>query len=120
MSTTANATPITARDLVWALGSFCALTRLPFEPGLLLQQIAPPYDSDSLVHAARALGLTIVRKDGDAAAVRDLDKPTLVILRDGEDDAAAPRPAIVFEARPEGVVLFEADTNTPRTVADAE
>lgn len=119
MSTTTAAT-IASRDLVWAMGSFCALNRLPFDSALLLQQIAPPYDTDSFVHAARAMGLAIVRQECDASAVRGLDKPCMVILRERSGDELALRPAIVFDMRPEGVVLFEAETNTPKTVPDAE
>ena len=47
---------ISARDLAWALGSACALHGKPFDAGLLLKQFAPPYDSTSLITAARALG----------------------------------------------------------------
>ena len=44
---------------VWALGSLCALNRVPFDAELLLRQFPPPYNTDTLVHAARALGFRI-------------------------------------------------------------
>jgi ATP-binding cassette, subfamily B, bacterial HlyB/CyaB len=47
---------IPVRDLVWALGSCCALAGKPFDPQLLLQQHPPPYTTATLVAAARALG----------------------------------------------------------------
>ena len=56
----------TAEDIVWAMGSFCALNRKPFDAGLLLKQFPPPYSSDSFVHAARALGFRIKRRDCDS------------------------------------------------------
>ncbi|MFZ5463005.1 MAG: hypothetical protein ACOZB1_05620, partial [Pseudomonadota bacterium] len=45
-----------AADLVWALGSFCALNRQPLDGGLLVKQFPPPHGADTLIHAARALG----------------------------------------------------------------
>ena len=43
-------------QFVWALGSVCQLNRVPFDPNLLLQQFAPPYDLASLIKGAQALG----------------------------------------------------------------
>lgn len=31
-----------AEDIVWVMGSFCALNRKPFDAGLLLKQFPPP------------------------------------------------------------------------------
>ncbi|MFP5409005.1 MAG: hypothetical protein ACLGGY_06970, partial [Gammaproteobacteria bacterium] len=42
-------------DFVWALGSLCALNKIPFEAELLLKQFPPPCTTDTLIHAARAL-----------------------------------------------------------------
>ena len=47
---------IPSRELIWALGSCCALHGKPFDPQLLLKQHAPPYSSATLITAARALG----------------------------------------------------------------
>ena len=44
------------RDVLWALGSCCALAGKPFDGQLVLQQHAPPYSAATLVRAARALG----------------------------------------------------------------
>ena len=46
-------------DVVWAMGSFCALNRKPFDGGLLIRQFPPPYNADSFIHAGRALGFRI-------------------------------------------------------------
>jgi len=53
----------TVEDLIWAMGSFCALNRKPFDAELLLKQFPPPYSADSFIHAARALGFRIKRRD---------------------------------------------------------
>ncbi len=45
-----------ASDLVWAMGSCCALHGKPFDPQLLLKQYPPPYSPAILVRAARSLG----------------------------------------------------------------
>ena len=52
-----------AENIVWVMGSFCALNRKPFDAELLLKQFPPPYNSDSLIHATRALGFRIKRRD---------------------------------------------------------
>ncbi len=57
-------------DIVWAMGSFSALNRRPFDAELLVKQFPPPYSSDSFIHAARALGFRIKRRDCDSAARR--------------------------------------------------
>ena len=67
-------------DVIWAMGSFCALNRKPFDAELLVKQFPPPYTSDSFVHAARALGFRIKRRDGDSAALAALNVPCLVVL----------------------------------------
>jgi ATP-binding cassette, subfamily B, bacterial HlyB/CyaB len=126
-------------DVVWAMGSFCALNRQPFDPGLLTQQFPPPYSADSFIHAGRALGFKIKRKECDLANLAHLHLPCLALMRDtsaphadglvgadsdaNQQQAAAAlkaRPAIVVQVTAEQVVLFEAGTNTPKTLTHAE
>ncbi|MGA7750343.1 MAG: peptidase domain-containing ABC transporter [Gallionella sp.] len=71
-------------DIVWAMGSFCALNRKPFDAGLLLKQFPPPYSSDSFVHAARALGFRIKRSDCDIHELTKLNLPCLAVLYEAE------------------------------------
>jgi ATP-binding cassette, subfamily B, bacterial HlyB/CyaB len=117
-------------DIVWAIGSFCALNRKPFDAGLLTGQFPPPYTTDSLIHIARAHGFRIGRRDVRAEEVGKLNLPCLVLLKPesghaGSEEVAASadavepssalqlRPAIVIQATQEQLVLFEAGTNTP-------
>ncbi|MCR4305336.1 MAG: peptidase domain-containing ABC transporter [Gallionella sp.] len=141
-----------AEDVVWAMGSFCALNRKPFDAGLLIKQFPPPYSSDSLVHAARALGFRIKRRDCDSNELSKFNLPCMAVLnqdkqpasvatlpcsgRDGEGVEAMSdtqesrtelpslplkhRPAIIVQITGDSVTLFEAGTNTPRTMAHAE
>jgi subfamily B ATP-binding cassette protein HlyB/CyaB len=139
----------TAEDVLWVMGSFCALNRKPFDAGLLLKQFPPPYSSDSLIHAARALGFRIKRYDGEAAQLSKLSLPCLAILHalaatlpvvapaqtitpdaagqstdtpSAELLAATPqhRPAIIVQLKDEQVMLFEAGTNTPKAIPLSE
>ena len=90
-------------DVVWAMGSFCALNRKPFDAELLAKQFPPPYTSDSFIHAARALGFRIKRRDCDSTALSSLNLPCLVVLKEVVSESGssvAVRPELV-EACPE-------------------
>jgi subfamily B ATP-binding cassette protein HlyB/CyaB len=89
-------------DIVWAMGSFCALNRKPFDAGLLIKQFPPPYTSDSFIHAARALGFRIKRRDCDSDALFALNFPCLAVLSTdgssgsiGSDVSESVRPELV-------------------------
>lgn len=113
-------------DLVWSMGSFCALNRLPFDAELLVRQFPPPYTGDTVIRAARALGFRIKRKDCSATQVGGLNLPCLVLMREAvsveHSEGAQPviRPAILVQADPENVLLFPAGSNTPEKLTLAE
>ncbi len=71
-------------DIIWAMGSFCALNRKPFDAELLAKQFPPPYTTDSFIHAARALGFRIKRRDCESAELSKFNLPCLVVLFDPE------------------------------------
>ena len=119
-------------DVVWALGSFCALNQRRFDPDLLLRQRPPPYTSDSVIQAARELGFRIRRRETDATSVASLGFPCVVVL-DAQDKGPASDPkaeglatgrratlAIVIQASADGNVIFRAGTNTPVTLTATE
>ena len=60
---------ITREEMWWALGSFCAIHRLPFDAQLAQNHFPPPYHLPGLIHAGRELGF--------ASAVAD-SKQTLL------------------------------------------
>jgi ATP-binding cassette, subfamily B, bacterial HlyB/CyaB len=110
-------------QVVWALGSLCALNRRPFDPELLLKQFPPPYTTDTLVHATRALGFRIklVRREG--TALHNVTTPCLVLLAPVEggpttnedaspSDAASACLALLTNVSAERIVCFEAGTNS--------
>lgn len=115
-------------DVVWAMGSFCALNRKPFDAGLLTKQFPPPYSADSFIHAGRALGFKVKRKECAHEEIGRLNLPCMVIMdvqqtvTDVVDSMAVrtTRPAIVVQATEEQVILFEAGSNVPKTLTPAE
>lgn len=123
-------------DIIWVMGSFCALNRKPFDPELLVKQFPPPYSADSFIHAARALGFKIKRRDCSGIALAKLNLPCLAVLNEveqpqadeGEVTSAVPqqpagskvRPAVVVQMDDKKIVLFEAGSNTPKTLNRAE
>jgi ATP-binding cassette, subfamily B, bacterial HlyB/CyaB len=128
----ASATPhrapdysFTVEDVVWAIGSFCALNRKPFDPSLLLKQFPPPYNADSFIRTARAMGFRIKRRESRAMALERFNFPCLAILGTSLEpgksiDGGVSRPAIIIKADQENAILFEAGTNTAKTVPFSE
>jgi subfamily B ATP-binding cassette protein HlyB/CyaB len=115
------------------VGSLCALNRIPFDAELLLKQFPPPYTTDTLIHAARALGFRIKLKPREASALGEVATPCLALLVPPKDEVAAqtqPSPArevaatkavetpsvrlgLITDVTPARVQYFEAGTNTP-------
>ena len=124
--------------LLWALGSFCALNRIPFDPELLLQRFPPPYTLETLIQAARALGFKTRAKTCTAEAILGQQLPCLAVVHapaknadepqigesTGGDKPADDRPAtslaLVSEATAERIVIFMAGSNVPEIVTPSE
>ena len=126
-------------DAAWVMGSFCALHRKPFDPELLIKQFPPPYTADTLIHAARALGFKIKRRECAAETLATLHLPCLAIVRETppaapanthpapepgaqtppETEAVKYRPSIIVQIDDNGCTLFEAGTNKPKTLTPA-
>src|SRR4051812_29056002 len=81
--------PLSPSDVVWALGSICALHRRPFDPELLLKQLAPPYDEASLVTAARALGFKAKARSAKVSELASLTLPVLAMIHVAAADVPA-------------------------------
>ena len=120
-------------QLVWAVGSLCALNRIPFDAELLLKQFPPPYTTDTLIHAVRALGFRIKLKHREASALAEVATPCLTLLVPPKSEAATVADAppegaaattdelampvaclgLITDVSPERVQYFEAGTNAP-------
>ena len=116
---------ITQEDLLWAMGSVCALHRLPFSADLLAREFPPPHTHASLVGAARALGLRVREIALRRGAVLRHTFPLVVTLEqaataDEQRQYGRASLGIVTAAHDAKVVLFRAGTNTPVTLSVAE
>jgi ATP-binding cassette, subfamily B, bacterial HlyB/CyaB len=108
-------------ELLWALGSICALHRLPFSPELVEREFPPPCTHGTLIAAGRALALKVKQVQFKATQIERMVLPLLVTLqRDDSSDAPQPTLGLVTAASEGKVVLFAAGTNEPRTLDEAE
>ena len=121
---------LTEADLMWLVGSLCALNQIPFDPVLVRTQHAPPYTTDSVILIARALGFRI---QGQQVTIADLpglalpcalwltipptprDPPTAGMAVDGPEDTALKR----AEGSAERVVAGKAPADAGTPLPDA-
>jgi subfamily B ATP-binding cassette protein HlyB/CyaB len=82
-----------ADDVVWAMGSLCALHRKPFDATLLLNQFPPPFKLSVLIEAPRALGFKVKQENTPVHQIRQLHLPCVVLLRTTVAPAASPAQA---------------------------
>ena len=136
---------VAPHDLLWALGSLCALHRLPFAAELVAREFPPPCTDATLISAARAIGLRVravklvpshverqvfpllvaLKHDSASNPQRERDsesenEDTLRQAQGERDDGAGLSLGIVTAAADGQVVLFRAGSNTPQTLSVAE
>jgi subfamily B ATP-binding cassette protein HlyB/CyaB len=132
LAATAPTYALSLPDLIWALGSFCALNRKPFDAALFSQQFPAPHTSDTVIHAARSLGFRARRRERSVEALANVAMPCLILLRvegsqvmPAANDAAPSavdqspprmRPAMLVQANETGLTLFPAGSNSPATL----
>jgi subfamily B ATP-binding cassette protein HlyB/CyaB len=122
----ARGTALDREALVWALSALSQYFRIPFDEKLVVGQVSPPYDFDSVTRAAGALGLRAGWKALPASKLKKLAAPFVVMLspvisepqqygpgvdreRSASLDPEAPVPRLAFVLRIEEgrVALFE-------------
>lgn len=113
--------PVSREELIWALGSVCALHRLPFAADLVAREFPPPCTRATLLAAGRALGLRIKAVRAAAHSIERQVFPLLVGLRppegsEGVDAGPGPALGIVTAAGHGKVVLFKAGTTAALTL----
>lgn len=108
---------IESRELLWALGSCCALHGKPFDPPLLLKQHAPPYSAATLVTASRALGFQ-ARLLGVASSELAGISTTAVLLLDPVE--GQPGLGLLVNADANSITWIAASSNDPNTQPLAE
>ena len=108
-------------ELLWALGSICALHRLPFAAELLQREFPPPCTHGTLIAAGRALALKVKQIQLKPAQIERMVLPLLVSLRRADAvDSPQPSLGLVTAAADGKVVLFAAGTNEALTLDQAE
>lgn len=98
------------QHLLWALASLCAIKHIPFDAELFLRQFPPPYTTDTLLQAARDLGMRIKRKRRALTAIDHRCLPCLALRITAADECASLD--LVTDVTPEQIVFFKASENT--------
>lgn len=109
---------ISARDLIWAVGSACAQHGKPFDAELLLRQFAPPYSSATLIRAARSLGFQARLAATPLAQLENTRGPAFVLLKTPSQDAGQSAQltiGLLVRATQDEVTWIPSGTNTPST-----
>lgn len=68
-------------DFVWAVGSCCQISMVPFDPELLVQRVSPPYGPPSIEEALTAYGFQLTIRQVPARAIAKESLPCLILLR---------------------------------------
>jgi ATP-binding cassette, subfamily B, bacterial HlyB/CyaB len=126
-----NAAPrsVAPQGFLWAMGSLCALHRIPFSAELLAREFPPPCTDATLIAAGRAMGLRVKPVALKPGHIERMVFPLLVGLKplptesaeqaeSNADTVPAELDIGIVTAAAEGqVVLFRAGSNTPQTLS---
>ena len=134
--------PLGKEPFVWAVGSLCALHRVPFDAALLLRRFPPPYNTVSLQQAVIAYDFKVALQTIPVQDIHPAVFPVLAILKPKtqasetlidltsavSENAQTEQPqettnhnlAIVLKADRERVLLLEPSDTAPRTISIAE
>ncbi len=94
---------LSRESFVWLIGSLCQISRLPFDPALVLQRFPAPHSVGQLLEALKSLAFRA--GEGALATAR---YPCVAFLRDG-------KPVIVVHADQDRLLYFEAGSQTAQT-----
>ena len=107
-------------DFVWALGTLCALHRVPFDADLFLKQFPPPYSVEKLLAALGALGFH-AGQASTASIGAGTTCPCVVFERDATESGEPQlRAAIVAKCDRDQAVVFKSSSRDPATVPIAK
>ena len=131
------------QDIVWAIGSLCALHRIPFSAELLIKQFTPPYSDNTLIQATRSLGFKAQQKSISAQAIHQqvfpclawmngskpavssnsADETTAELETNGQQEQTTlpvARLVLISQADADNLIYFESGTQVPITQTIAE
>jgi len=125
-----HALPLRQDEVLWSLGSFCQINRIPFDPGLVLQNFPPPYTVTTLLHALKALGFEAELRAISEQALQRSVFPCIAVLKPNppnattgaESDAEPPDRALalIVKADAERILFFEAGHDTAHAMPAAQ
>lgn len=84
-----HAVALSRQDVVWALGSLCSLSRIPFDAELLGQQLPPPYTLAHLIQAGRDLGFKVDPRSVACQSIHQLFLPCVALVHEQSSVATA-------------------------------
>jgi subfamily B ATP-binding cassette protein HlyB/CyaB len=96
--------------LVWALGSCCALAGKPFDPQLLVRDIAPPFTAATLVAAARSLGFFANAVDAQPSEFSGSAGHAILLLHASEGEPAL---GLLIQVADDQITWIPAGSNEP-------
>ena len=116
---------IPIEDVLWSVGSFCALHHLPFDPDLLLRELpAPPLTTDALITIVRSMRFRVQRRDVSLSALAKVTMPCLGVMQEQSVSAeSAPgrtRMALIVKIDQAQVLFFRGGSNQVSTLSHQE
>lgn len=82
--TSAEQENLKKNELIWALGSVCMLKRIPFDAEMLIRQFSPPYNTHTLIVAAKSLNLRILRITRPSCKISGKTLPSLALIEENK------------------------------------
>ena len=104
---------LSADNFVWLIGSLCRLSRVPFDPQLILQRFPGPHTRRHVLETAQSLGFKTGETTLRGAGIAKMRFPCVVFLKASDSDS---RPAILIQADGERLLYFVAGSQTPEVL----
>ncbi len=108
-----------AAALTWLLGSVCQLNRVPFDAGLVLQELPPPHSLPAVLDGLRRLGFEATSRKVRSGKLGKLPAPFVALMQieSPVETEARFAPAIVLRIEADRILYCPAGSSAP-TQAD--
>lgn len=101
---------IPQRDFVWLVGSLCHLSRIPFDPAMLVQRYAAPHSIPQLFEVLGELGFRIGQVKLSGKVLHRTPLPCIAFTK-----SDTVHPVLIVKADTERVLYFDAGSQSPST-----